>query len=240
MRVKTHKTGWKQGKIIYLKFFKHYFYKVDTLSFFISANRTGLSLGNSVKHGNGKIWLDDIECTGTESNMTKCPHSLWGTHNCIHDEDVGVHCFRSYENSYDLSGNWGTWTFWTDCSATCEGGLQSRSRECNNRSPPAYCTGTPKQSRVCNNDCCHSPINGGWSIWTEWTTCTTTCGGGLQRRSRDCNNPLPRDGGTCCEGLSFDNRLCDSACCTDMFDFKYLSYTLCGTCIDNKTSQHFE
>lgn len=42
--------------------------------------------------GSGKIWLDELHCTGAESDIFDCPHSEVGVHNCNHDEDVGVQC----------------------------------------------------------------------------------------------------------------------------------------------------
>jgi hypothetical protein len=48
--------------------------------------------GSSVPDGSGKIWLDDVECNGSELNLTKCEHNGWGRHNCGHGEDAGVQC----------------------------------------------------------------------------------------------------------------------------------------------------
>ncbi|XP_075335012.1 uncharacterized protein marco isoform X2 [Odontesthes bonariensis] len=42
--------------------------------------------------GSGKIWLDEMRCTGTESDIFDCPHNGVGIHNCNHDEDAGVQC----------------------------------------------------------------------------------------------------------------------------------------------------
>ena len=41
---------------------------------------------------------------------------------------------------------------------------------------------------------------GNWGAWTAYSCCTTTCGRGLQIRSRECNNPAPGAGGRPCQG----------------------------------------
>ncbi|KAG3292462.1 antigen WC1.1-like [Ictidomys tridecemlineatus] len=42
--------------------------------------------------GSGPIWLEDLQCTGEEDQVWKCPSLGWGQHNCIHAADAGVIC----------------------------------------------------------------------------------------------------------------------------------------------------
>ena len=47
--------------------------------------------------GSGKIWLDNVGCTGEEENISRCYHRGWGIHNCVHSEDAGVECSKTGE-----------------------------------------------------------------------------------------------------------------------------------------------
>ena len=42
--------------------------------------------------GSGSIWLDDVQCDGTERRLLNCTSQALGTHNCGHSEDAGVTC----------------------------------------------------------------------------------------------------------------------------------------------------
>ncbi|XP_035384811.1 hemicentin-1 isoform X2 [Electrophorus electricus] len=56
-------------------------------------------------------------------------------------------------------------------------------------------------------------VHGGFSEWTEWGACSVSCGTGVQKRLRQCNNPLPANGGRHCVGSSSETRSCQGKPC---------------------------
>ena len=56
-------------------------------------------------------------------------------------------------------------------------------------------------------------IDGQWSDWDPWTSCSATCDGGTQRRVRQCDDPSPQNGGSDCVGVSTESRPCSEWAC---------------------------
>ena len=42
--------------------------------------------------GTDTIWLDDVNCTGSEASLSECQARPWGDHNCYHGEDASAIC----------------------------------------------------------------------------------------------------------------------------------------------------
>ena len=48
--------------------------------------------GPQTQDGTGRIWLDNVKCSGNENRLIDCSANRIGYHNCRHREDAGVHC----------------------------------------------------------------------------------------------------------------------------------------------------
>ena len=99
-----------------------------------------------------------------------------------------------------------------------------------------FCLGEKVQSRLCNSRHCPGnsyfifflicapfikrllffvnnkysflfAVNGNYTDWSSWTSCSTTCGVGVRTRNRTCSNPMPQFKGKSCEeqGLGLPN-----------------------------------
>uniref|UniRef100_UPI000D301F8F neurotrypsin-like n=1 Tax=Maylandia zebra TaxID=106582 RepID=UPI000D301F8F len=58
--------------------------------------------------GSGRLWLDEVRCTGNELTLEQCPKSAWGEHNCLHSEDAGVSCNPLTDGTIRLVGGAGS------------------------------------------------------------------------------------------------------------------------------------
>ena len=61
---------------------------------------SGISIGADV------IWLDNVNCRGSETRLIDCPANSLGSHNCQHSDDAGVRCLGTTcpEGSIRLRG----------------------------------------------------------------------------------------------------------------------------------------
>ncbi|XP_077392606.1 semaphorin-5B isoform X2 [Festucalex cinctus] len=131
---------------------------------------------------------DSTNMSQWKQNITACPMQNQTTH-----------------------GAFGDWTAWQACNND-DGidGVSSclcRSRSCD--SPAPRCGGRKCDGATIEVSNCSR--NGGWTPWSSWGQCSTSCGTGFELRQRSCNNPAPRHGGRVCVGASRDERFCNEA-----------------------------
>ncbi|XP_028249215.1 semaphorin-5B isoform X3 [Parambassis ranga] len=128
-------------------------------------------------------------------------------------------------------GGFGPWAPWQPCNnEDVVDGVSSclcRSRSCDNPAPRCggkNCEGPTIEVSNCSR-------NGGWTPWSSWGQCSTTCGTGFELRQRSCNNPSPRHGGRVCVGPSRDERFCNEGvpCPQPVFWTPWGSWTKCST-----------
>jgi len=136
-------------------------------------NQTKTRRCNNPPPTSGGLPCDGIISTTRECNIQSCP----------------------------INGGFSEWAEWSKCSAKCGGGIHSRKRKCDNPAPQyggSECTGLGTQTETCNTQGC--PIDGQWGKFGGWSLCSANCGGGIQNRTRVCDNPSPENGGKPCEG----------------------------------------
>lgn len=56
-------------------------------------------------------------------------------------------------------------------------------------------------------------VDGQWSQWINWSSCSRTCGIGRKTRSRTCSSPRPANGGNDCVGSTYESRECSEKIC---------------------------
>jgi hypothetical protein len=117
------------------------------------------------------------------------------------------------------------WSAWGACTATCGGGIQTRTRTI---ITPAQNGGAAcpvlTETRACNENPC--PIDCVVSDWSAWSTCTATCGGGVQTRTRTVITPA-QNGGAACPVLT-ETRACNENPCP--IDCVVSDWSAWGTC----------
>ena len=134
---------------------------------------------------------------------------------------------------------------WSDCSADCGGGVQSRSVQCwdsvySQWYPAASCSAalsSPVIAQSCNVDACPSPPPAYyWQASPYWTACPVVCGGGVQYRNVSCIDPrtlLPVST-SLCSGSSAPptSQPCNTRTC-DLYSWVVSGWSACSSwCAD--------
>lgn len=175
-------------------------------------------------HGNYSSWSNFSSCSkscgnGTETRTRSCtdPEPQHNGRNCSSlGPSVDIRPCNIF--SCPVHGGYTAWGNFTRCTQSCGNGTMYRTRICSNPAPlhgGKNCSiiGPAVDVKSCNDHPC--PINGEYTLWSEFTQCSTSCGTGTQQRTRNCSNPLPQFGGRNCSrlGSAVDVRECNLRPC---------------------------
>ncbi|GLH06679.1 Uncharacterized protein GBIM_12146, partial [Gryllus bimaculatus] len=80
-------------------------------------------------------------------------------------------------------------------------------------------------------------VDGGWSKWGPWSSCSATCGPSTQSRERLCNNPVPSFGGASCFGSQTETKNCEIEACDNVPPFASLKVSVI---LNNATKQEIK
>ncbi|XP_073186084.1 adhesion G protein-coupled receptor B1 isoform X3 [Lepidochelys kempii] len=167
-----------------------------------------------IVHGTWDEWSPWSLCSSTcgrgyRDRTRTCKPPQFGGNPCEGPEKQTKFCNIAL---CPVDGNWNEWSSWSPCSTTCSNGTQQRTRECNGPSyGGAECQGHWVETRDCFLRQC--PVDGKWQAWGPWGSCTTSCGGGTQRRDRVCYGPF--FGGDSCQGPKEEYKQCNDKKCPE-------------------------
>jgi len=183
-------------------------------------------------------WFEWSKCTktcgngGTQSRIREIKAAKFGgacdfaaseKRACSHGP-CAVHC---------RVGKWGKYT---KCTKSCGGGIQHQFRKIlqSNKHNGKICPPL-SNSLVCNKNAC--PVHCQQSLWSDWTRCSTSCGGGRRSRTRKMI-VAPSSNGKAC-GKWFEGKACNTRPCPiDCVMGGWTKYSQCTvTCNRGKQAQ---
>ncbi|KAK7934481.1 hypothetical protein WMY93_005377 [Mugilogobius chulae] len=81
--------------------------------------------------------------------------------------------------------------------------------------------------------------DGAWASWSKYGSCSRSCGTGIRFRTRQCNNPVPSNGGQDCPGLNYEYQLCHTEDCPKHFeDFRAQQCQLRNSHFEFQNAKH--
>jgi len=159
--------------------------------------------------------------SGTQSRTrTKYVKSNYSGQICSQNNETETQaCNRRDCCSSKKIGSYGNWSGWGGCSASCgSNGVQYRTRTryyVSNYNGQSCGSDTETGSQACNRrDCCGSKKIGSYGSWSGWSSCSASCGGGTQSRSRTRYYVSNYNGQSCGSDTEKASQACNTHSCT--------------------------
>ncbi|ESO03693.1 hypothetical protein HELRODRAFT_173392 [Helobdella robusta] len=105
-----------------------------------------------------------------------------------------------------VDGGWTEWSDWSKPTGEATPEYVKRTRTCTNPAPQYEgkdCMGDKEESAPVVPEF-HLPVDGGWSLWGEWSVPIGVTPSETLTRARICDNPTPANGGNPCYGSGID------------------------------------
>eukprot|EP00794_Sanderia_malayensis_P003734 gene3734-4256_t len=152
-------------------------------------------------------------CVGDQT-YSKCDESH---QECAGTEEAEyVYKLKGLSGEKNVDGGLEEWGQWTKCFPSCGDGVRNRERTCTKPIPQGNgkdCSalGNLTEIAFCKSSPC--PVDGGFTDWAEFGSCSKKCGGGKQQRVRTCTDPSPANGGKACVGPTSEEQSCNTDPC---------------------------
>ena len=158
-----------------------------------------------------------VTCGGGKKRRTRKRHII--------AQNGGLDCPGVHEESQDCGNEscpvaavncqWSKWTKQGKCSTTCGNGTQQwfRYKLQEEKHGGLPCSGDSIFQTECSGIPCPLPVDCKWSTWSNWSSCSKTCGNGLQERKRT-KPTRAENGGKECIGNNNETRSCNEGFCT--------------------------
>jgi len=154
--------------------------------------------------------------TSAKGNGVPCRGNLEETETCL---DEVADCVMS------------AWSKWNACDKTCNGGQQQRHRQIHTypKNGGKVCEEAMAETRGCNKSPCE-PTDCKVSEWADWSDCSSSCGPGQVRRSREIVQNREPGGNGCDEPLE-ETKACPAVHkCNHMVDCTWQDWSEWSGC----------
>ncbi|XP_063781564.1 A disintegrin and metalloproteinase with thrombospondin motifs 7 isoform X2 [Pseudophryne corroboree] len=223
-----------------------------------------------LQYGSASTFCHDIDnvcnslwCTVGSTCHSKLDAAVDGTTCGENKWCFGGDCVPVGHRAAAVDGAWGSWSAWSQCTRSCEAGVQSAERYCSNPTPRyggRYCLGERKRYRVCNVLPCPSgvpsfrqmqcsqfdsiPVKGKLHHWSpvlmSINPCELHCKSGTEYFAEKLLDAVI-DGTPCYEGNSSRDMCINGICKNIGCDYEIDSNAeedRCGVCLGNSSSCH--